>query len=505
MSEERFLSVLKEAKDLFLEKLQVAEQLRGENERLLEDVKRLKAKNEEVLLENKRLSEKYEKAKKFVKIYFADQLIRMKEIEKNGIYNAETFSYLVGDIARSVSETTLLAEIENDEMNKKPLHGKLSLNKENKRTRYEDVKPSKDHTNNSTSSNISITNTLTTKNTEEKKRDVLVSQKQNKNDETLDPRKTTFSKEHDLGGQMGLKNQSGKIKSYNILDIQTVLDASSSTPVSIGSPAKTSTQIKSVENIFDNTTQFIFPSQENEKFLRKSSSKSGTTDNSNLDPNLTLRLPLSPPSKCSTPQDLRFEEEPKKSPLAFSPTQTSPSILGGEDGEGLGGTFFSQIPLMEGEVPEQTVPQSPTIHTRSHSVTRTAILAATSPSPEQKKRKRSDISFGSILTSESLGSKQEVNESSASGERRLSSKSENRKKPSDLSSSKNKTPSPDFIFLDDSGFLKPSSTEIPRKKPKIISVTKESSLDKSSLLFASPQTSVSPGTKVMCFFSSDKH
>lgn len=260
------------------------------------------------------------------------------------------------------------------------------------------MKPSRDQTAHSATSNIS--NTLTTKNIEEK-RDVFdYGKQQNNNEETLDLHKTTFS--------------------------------------TIGPPSKTSTQmtqIKSVENKLDNTTNAIFPSPVNEKLQRKSSSISGNTESNNLDPELTLGLLLSPPSKCSTPQGLCFDEEPKKFALAFSPPQTSPPILTGEDSEGLRCTRFSPIPLMEGEVPEQTQPQSPTILTRSHSVTRTIILAAASSEHRTPKRKRNDLSFGSILTSKSLGSKQVVNERSALGETitRIPSENESRKQLSNVS------------------------------------------------------------------------
>jgi hypothetical protein len=57
---------------------------------------------------------------------------------------------------------------------------------------------------------------------------------------------------------------------------------------------------------------------------------------------------------------------------------------------------------------------------------------------------------------------------------------------------KNHTLSPDIIVLDDSDFVKPNSTGVPRKKSKT-SVANESALNTSSLLFSSPQTSNSPG------------
>ena len=158
------MSVLREAKDLFLEKSQAEKRLVAENEKLLEVIKLLESENEKLLTENGRLvenaksatenlerateevsklTEKSNNSIKFVKVYFKDQLNRMKEIEKKGIYNAETFSYLIGDIGRSLCNTTF-NESNESATNRKPGHGRLSINKQNSRSRYEEVELSKD-------------------------------------------------------------------------------------------------------------------------------------------------------------------------------------------------------------------------------------------------------------------------------------------------------------------------------------------------------------------------
>ena len=116
-----------------------------------------------------------------------------------------------------------------------------------------------------------------------------------------------------------------------------------------------------------------------------------------LDPDLTLRSPIGPPSKSSTPQGPASGEEPKEFTMAHCPEQKSPSILRNADIDGLMGKLLPQILAMEGEVVEETQPKSPTILTRSRSFTRTSVSDDRTP-----KRKRDDVSFGSILASKQV-------------------------------------------------------------------------------------------------------
>jgi hypothetical protein len=187
-----------------------------------------------------------------------------------------------------------------------------------------------------------------------------------------------------------------EVKSFKPPEIENVLDPNVTLPTPIGPPFECSTQMESDKNreTYDDVTQFVIPSDE----IWKSKKTIPSTDDSNfLDPDLTLRSPIGPPSKASTPQGPKSGEEPKKFTLAFSSPPTSPSLLGNEDSEGLRGTLLPQIPSMEGEVPEESQPRSPTILTRSHSLTRTTILVSSSPDQQTPKRKREDISFGSLL------------------------------------------------------------------------------------------------------------
>ncbi|CAB4017272.1 Hypothetical predicted protein [Paramuricea clavata] len=464
----------------------------------MEDIKQLKCENETLSLENKRLTEKIKNTKEFVKVYFKDQLNRIKEIEKNGIYNAETFSYLVGDIGRSLYNTTLNETNNDPTTNKKPSQGRLSTNKENRRARYEDVvvEPSKDCRISCTTSNKN--NKQTTINVG-KWQDIFYNgksnneQQSNKNKQTLGSTAKPFSnQEHFKNLRIASnKNFDQEIKNSKPQETQNFLDPDLTLCLPIGPPFKSSTQIESDKNKekFNNTTQN--PSKE---ILKNQKAIPNAEDGQFLDPDMTLRSPIGPPSKSSTPQGPSSGEQPKKFTLAFSPPPTSPSLLSNEDSERLRCTLLPQIISMEGEVPVETQPKSPTILTRSHSFTRTTILVAASPDLRTPKRKRNNMSFGSLLASESPGSKQViVNDSAVLGEHlgtRLSSDDESRNQPSKMPA-KNHTLSPDIIVLDDSDFAKPNSTGVPRKKSKT-SVANESALNTSSLLFFSPQTSNSP-------------
>ena len=260
-------------------------------------------------------------------------------------------------------------------------------------------------------------------------------QSPNKNKQTLDITTKRLPSQEHLKNQKSAsnKNLNFKIKNSKPQEIQNFLDPDLTLSSSqIGPPFKSSTQIESDKNKekFDNTTQSAIPSQE---ILKNQKTIPNAQDSTFPDPDLTLRSPIGPPSKSSTPQDPNSCEEPKKFTLAFSSQQTSPSLLSNEDSEGLQCTLLPQILSMEGEVPEQTQPQSPTILTRSHSLTRTTILVESSPDHKTPKRKRDDISFGSLLASECSRSKQEkVDDSTILGGTRTkqASEDEGRKHPS---------------------------------------------------------------------------
>lgn len=131
-------------------------------------------------------------------------------------------------------------------------------------------------------------------------------------------------------------------------------------------------------------------------------SKNYVQDSLLLDPDLTLRSPIGPPSKSSTPQGPASDEEPKEFTQAHSPEQKSPSILSNADIDGLVGKLLPQILAMEGEVVEETQPKSPTILTRSRSFTRTSVSDPVVERKSTPKRKRDDVSFGSLLASKQV-------------------------------------------------------------------------------------------------------
>jgi hypothetical protein len=338
---------------------------------------------------------------------------------------------------RSLYNTTLNETNNDPTTNKKPSQGRLSTNKENRRARYEDVEPSKDCRISWTTSNKNNKQTAINVG---KWQDIFYNgksnngQHSNKNKQTLDSTTKSFSNhEHFKNlGTTSNKNFDQEIKTSKPQETQNFLDPDLTLCLPIGPPFKSSTQIESDKNKekFNNTTQN--PSKE---ILKNQKTIPNAEDSHFLDPDLTLRSPIGPPSKSSTPQGRNSGEEPKKFTLAFSPPPTSPSLLSNEDSEGC--TLLPQIISMEGEVPEETQPKSPTILTRSHSFTRTTILATASPDHRTPKRKRNNMSFGSLLASEDSNSKQViVNDSAVLGEHlrtRLSSDDESRNQSSKVS------------------------------------------------------------------------
>ena len=221
----------------------------------------------------------------------------------------------------------------------------------------------------------------------------------NKNKQTVDISKTKFCQAH-LKNHRAASNNNFNLgmKNCRHQNFENFLDPNVTLSTPIGPPLECSTQIKSSKNKekFDNITQSIVPKIKNKKTI------SNGDDINLLDPELTLRSPIGLPSKSSTPLDPKPDEEPKKFTLTFSPPQTSPSLLSNENNEGVQDALLPQILPMEGEVPEETQPLSPTILTRSHSLTRTTGLVASSPDRHRiPKRKWDDLSFGSLFGSDS--------------------------------------------------------------------------------------------------------
>lgn len=307
----------------------------------------------------------------------------------------------------------------NTVLNKKPCQGKLSTNKGNRRTRYEDVEPSRDFRNPSTTSRKDGKHTTTNV---EKCQEYSSNRKRNEqllkeNKQTLDIIGEDFSAQEHLNDRKTVlnKNTNVQIKNSNPRGDQ-FLDPDISLCLPIGQPFKSSTQIESKERV-NSAAHTGVSTQE--------ISKNQMQENHFMDPDLTLRSPIGPPSRSSTPQGPTSGEEPKKFALSRSPERNSPSIVSNVDSEGLRCTLLPQLLSMEGEVPEQTQPQSPTILVRSDSFTRTSASDNRTP-----KRKRNDVSFGSVLACK------EVEDSTVLGDARtkVAGESGNRNQSSKVSS-----------------------------------------------------------------------
>lgn len=126
----------------------------------------------------------------------------------------------------------------------------------------------------------------------------------------------------------------------------------------------------------------------------------GAQNKNFLDPDLTLRSPIGPPSRASTPQDACSGEESRMfedSKLTVDFQQTSPSLIRTECVEDLRCTLLPRLLSVDGEIRESSEPQSPTIPTRSHSIMKN-MDNDVSPEIRNAKRKRSlDVTFGSLL------------------------------------------------------------------------------------------------------------
>ena len=181
------------------------------------------------------------------------------------------------------------------------------------------------------------------------------------------------------------KNANLEIKNSKPHEDENFLDPDITISWPIGHSFKSSTQIELKEKL----THTAVSTEE--------ITKNHVQDSLLLDPDLTLRSPIGPPSTSSTPQGPASGEEPKEFTLAHSPEQKSQSILSNADVDGLMGKLLPEILAMEGEVVEETQPKSPTILTRSRSFTRTSVSDDRKP-----KRKRDDVSFGSLFASKQV-------------------------------------------------------------------------------------------------------
>ena len=278
----------------------------------------------------------------------------------------------------------------------------MSTNKGNRRTRYEDVEPSSDFRHPATTSSKDGKHTAVNTEKYQNKYSNIKRNEQlfKENKHTLDTTGKDFSTQEHLNNRKTASNKNSNVGSKNSKPQgnQNFLDPDITLCLPIGPPFKSSTQIESKEKV--NSTAHTGASTEE-------ISKNQMQESQLLEPDLTLRSPIGPPSRSSTPQGPTSGEEPEKFTLARSPERNSPSILSNVDSEGLRCTLLPQILSMEGEVPEQTQPLSPTILTRSHSFTRTSVSDNRTP-----KRKRNDESFGSLLASK------QVDDSTVLGEAR---------------------------------------------------------------------------------------
>ena len=123
-----------------------------------------------------------------------------------------------------------------------------------------------------------------------------------------------------------------------------------------------------------------------------------------LDPNLTLRSPIGPPSRASTPQESCSGNERKNfnfenSNIAVGCHMSqSPSLLAELDMEDLKCSLLPRLVSLNGEIPEMSEPQSPTIPSRSHMISKNSQDTEVPLECKRTKRRRNlDMTFGSLL------------------------------------------------------------------------------------------------------------
>ena len=123
-----------------------------------------------------------------------------------------------------------------------------------------------------------------------------------------------------------------------------------------------------------------------------------------LDPNLTLRSPIGPPSRASTPQESSSGNERKN--ISFDNSNMtvgcdmsqSPLLLAELDMQDSKCSLLPCLVSLDGEIPEMSEPQSPTIPSRSHMISKHSKDTEVPLECKSTKRKRNlDMTFGSLL------------------------------------------------------------------------------------------------------------
>lgn len=321
---------------------------------------------------------------------------------------------------------------------KKPCHSKLSTNKAKKRARYENVNIDASAKANcrspSTKENYKQTamkrtnvgkwenifyggETNGTGRQNKQTHDIsstksLTDQKNLKGNSSKDPKKSSHAKKKnsEVDEFQTQKNpQSSSDETSSAIKIRSrelpglFFDPDETLAYPIGPPGKSSTKLECTDNNSNEKTEVTIPNETVlDNFDLKNKSQTILDDPSVLDPDLTVRSPIGPPSKSSTPRGSSYGVEASQCTLACSPQQYSPSILSDED---IRSAILPEELSMKGQVPEEET-QSPTIVMRSHCLTKTTIAVTSSPDQKTPKRKADDLSFDSLLGSGGSKSKQ---------------------------------------------------------------------------------------------------